>query len=640
MKRTIGFTTLLLCAVVAALLCASCKNVTDAIGLNKTYTVTVASNIENGVITSNKETFKSGETVNLTISPEIGYEPLLIIASAGSTSVPVRITGNTATFKMPANNVNVNARFQKTSYSVTVSSSISNGNVTANKATAKMGETVTLTANPASGYQFDSWNVTTAESENLTVTSGTFTMPASNVTVSANFTELPPEVYSISVSGGIAKVNGNAVTSAIAGTTITLEANTPATGKEFDCWTSPYILSFANTTSSTTTFTMPARNINVTATYKNINYRINASKPSHGTLSVASSAVYNDLVTITANPDTGYELELLYINGELKSGTGNSRSFRMPANNVTISARFKLIDYQVSIASNISHGNITADKTTARMGDTVTLTITPETGYELESISATGTTLSGNGNTNGSTRTFTMPAANVTITAAFARTHIGTKDSPNALGDIMFNDGTALPKSVWENRDLTDREKTNAIAIVGYETTGNTILVVGLKQEYLSLCSEDSQGYNNTSGFSTYDTRNGYIDSGIDTYEAILNANGSNIITDYGENPDNYPAFKWVFNYLGIPRDHWYIPTISELRAIYSNITVIRAATEKLGRQYSDILAEDKEKDYTSVTIYPNSTTETYFKNLDNGSENSHDKKDMSPVLAIKEIWL
>ena len=40
------------------------------------------------------------------------------------------------------------------------------------------------------------------------------------------------------------------------------------------------------------------------------------------------------------------------------------------------------------------------------------------------------------------TRTFTMPAANITISATFTATHLGTKDRPNAVGDIVFNDGT------------------------------------------------------------------------------------------------------------------------------------------------------------------------------------------------------
>ena len=48
-------------------------------------------------------------------------------------------------------------------------------------------------------------------------------------------------------------------------------------------------------------------------------------------------------------------------------------------------------------------------------GETVTLTVAPDTGYTLTSISATSITLSG----TGMTRTFTMPAHDVTVTASF-----------------------------------------------------------------------------------------------------------------------------------------------------------------------------------------------------------------------------
>ena len=45
-------------------------------------------------------------------------------------------------------------------------------------------------------------------------------------------------------------------------------------------------------------------------------------------------------------------------------------------------------------------------------GETVTISVTPDDAYTIESITATGVSLSGEGNT----RTFTMPDANVSIT--------------------------------------------------------------------------------------------------------------------------------------------------------------------------------------------------------------------------------
>lgn len=77
-----------------------------------------------------------------------------------------------------------------TKYTITIANDIANGIVTANTKEAAEGATVTLTATPANGYEFNSWNVTnTSTSEQIDVENNQFTMPASDVTVSATFTE-------------------------------------------------------------------------------------------------------------------------------------------------------------------------------------------------------------------------------------------------------------------------------------------------------------------------------------------------------------------------------------------------------------------------------------------------------------------
>lgn len=77
------------------------------------------------------------------------------------------------------------------------------------------------------------------------------------------------------------------------------------------------------------------------------------------------------------------------------------------------------ITYTITIANGIANGTVTANPVSASEGSTVTLSITSESGYKLNSISATtgetAVTLSGTGNT----RTFTMPAGNVSVNAGF-----------------------------------------------------------------------------------------------------------------------------------------------------------------------------------------------------------------------------
>lgn len=75
-----------------------------------------------------------------------------------------------------------------TTYTVaTTASPEAGGTVTANPTSAAEGAEVTLTVTPAEGYELESITVTDADDGSVTVTDNKFTMPASNVTVTATF---------------------------------------------------------------------------------------------------------------------------------------------------------------------------------------------------------------------------------------------------------------------------------------------------------------------------------------------------------------------------------------------------------------------------------------------------------------------
>ena len=76
---------------------------------------------------------------------------------------------------------------EPTMYTVTVSDSLEHDKVIADKTSAEAGATVKLTATADEGYELDSYSVIDADGKTVTVTDGKFTMPKSNVTVSATF---------------------------------------------------------------------------------------------------------------------------------------------------------------------------------------------------------------------------------------------------------------------------------------------------------------------------------------------------------------------------------------------------------------------------------------------------------------------
>lgn len=200
-----------------------------------------------------------GTTVTITMSPNNGY--------SSNTPVSSGITFTSAgankwTFTMPSHDVSIALSFTKITYSLYKSVSPSGGGtLTLSRNTATIGDEVTITASPATGYRL----VSVSTSPQLTITNGKFTMPASNVTVTAVFEKIS---YTITkqaspAAGGTVttKKSGSSVSSANYGDTITVE-QTAADGYYFNGWsTSPAGLI------SNGAFAMPAQNVVVTANY-------------------------------------------------------------------------------------------------------------------------------------------------------------------------------------------------------------------------------------------------------------------------------------------------------------------------------------------------------------------------------------
>ena len=91
-------------------------------------------------------------------------------------------------------------------------------------------------------------------------------------------------------------------------------------------------------------------------------------------------------------------------------------------------------------APNISNGKVSFDKSTAKKGDTVTVTVTPDAGYQLDKLTvadAKGGTISVADKGNGK-YTFTMPASKVTVTPTFVK--IEQQPTEKAFVDVEKSD--------------------------------------------------------------------------------------------------------------------------------------------------------------------------------------------------------
>lgn len=160
----------------------------------------------------------------------------------------------------------------------------------------KSGETVTIKVTVPTGKEFVKWSCTgislpAAELEKEEIS---FTMPDNDVTLTATFED---SIYNITVTNGT-----SSVPTAKYQEEITVTANAPATGKEFDKWVVTGItLSNEDLAKSTVTFEMPASNVTMEATYKDVIYNITVTD---GTSS-APTAKYGESVTVKAEDKEG-----------------------------------------------------------------------------------------------------------------------------------------------------------------------------------------------------------------------------------------------------------------------------------------------------------------------------------------------
>jgi hypothetical protein len=191
-------------------------------------TITIASDIEHGTVTTDVTTGVAGDLVAITVTPDEGYRLKFnsttnnpnksLKATYGDSSATVyigdygnvmddegnnpytdlNISATTYFFTMPNGDVTITAEFTK-AYAVRASENITNGSLTYYnqqvRTEAGEGERVAVSAAASAGYKVkDGSFVVTDAAGNLLAYNAVyteFTMPASDVTISVEFEELP-----------------------------------------------------------------------------------------------------------------------------------------------------------------------------------------------------------------------------------------------------------------------------------------------------------------------------------------------------------------------------------------------------------------------------------------------------------------
>ena len=121
--------------------------------------------------------------------------------------------------------------------------------------------------------------------------------------------------------------------------------------------------------------------------------------------------------------------------------------------NQVVYAKWTAKTYAVSAATGLANGSISVDKSTASLNDTITVTIMPDSGYQLASLTVGDKEVTGEALTNAvsiNSYTFTMPAKAVEVSATFeeipANTYTITIDSNITNGTVTTNPSGSATK--------------------------------------------------------------------------------------------------------------------------------------------------------------------------------------------------
>lgn len=338
---------------------------------------------------------------------------------------------------------------------------------------AHEGQTVTVTA-PDKGdhFEFAGWiispdSVTLTDADKLTAT---FTMPDGDVELENSYNQL----YDVSV------IKGTATPSfAKEGTEITITANT-IPGRKFERWN---VLSdnvtLADKNNRTTTFNMPAGEVQVEAKYK----ALQSITVNDGTYTVngatTTEAVKGDKIVATANPAPEGEKfagwNVVGVEGLTDEQKATSPiEFEMPKNGVELTAQYKTLRNIV-----VNNGTYTVNGTDDKQaveGDKIAIKAAERPGYQFVrwEVVTDNVTITG---VNNEEATFIMPNENVELKARYNKLYTITVDGGHA--DVT---SALTGKEITVDADVPDGKK-----FMGWKAEGITLTPAQQQSKHITF---------------------------------------------------------------------------------------------------------------------------------------------------------
>ena len=343
----------------------------------------------------------------------------------------------------------------------------------ADLSTAHAGQPVTVTA-PDKGdhFEFAGWtispdSVTLNNADKLTAT---FTMPDGDVKLENSYNQL----YDVTVLKGTATPSF-----AKEGTEIAIEA-AERPGYRFERWdVLNDKVTLANKNSNTTTFNMPAGEVQVEAKYK----ALQSITVNDGTYTVngetTTEAVKGDKIVATANPAPEGEKfagwNVVGVDGLTDEQKAVSPiEFEMPKNGVELTAQYKTLRNIV-----VNNGTYTVNGTDDKQaveGDKIAIKAAERPGYQFvrwevvpDNVTITGV--------NNEEATFIMPNENVELKARYNKLYTITVDGGHA--DVT---SALTGKEITVDADVPDGKK-----FMGWKADGITLTPAQQQSKHITF---------------------------------------------------------------------------------------------------------------------------------------------------------
>ena len=409
----------------------------------KTGTVTIGA-VEHGSVTADKMTAEVGADVTFTVTPDENYSVKSFKVNNDEKQLN---DSNQVVVKMVEGGLTVSAEFEINSAAVTITQA-NHGSISADKSTAKIGENVTFTVAPEANYVVSSFKVNDADVALDGNNQAVVVMVAGGLNVTASF-----ELGSGTVTIGTIEhgsVTADKMTAKI-GEDVTFKI-TSETGYDVSFFkVNGSDVDYETKEDSTTGKTyweakvkMVSGGLTVTAEFKLGVYSIDWDAPSHGTIAVEggkTQATYGEDVKFIFTPETGYEIKSLTINEEqVQWANDNTYTTTMGEYGLFVNVQFGLENETITVNAGehgtIEHKNKADDSQNYLYGNTAVVTVTPNEGYMIETITVDGKAIEVPEDKKGGYSFEQLVEKDLNISATFTDVHTISEFTDSVINEI------------------------------------------------------------------------------------------------------------------------------------------------------------------------------------------------------------